>query len=586
MSFKSDKKLAYTFLISILAVTFYIAIHSFVVQSPMFLVDDRTEYIYVNVKTFKQLILGTDAFGLFRPIKNLFFFLFFKVFSDLMWARMLAIGIGIASFFAARHLFNHIFKNIFYATLAASIWLLAPTLVSSVAWLSCLNIQLMCLLATATIGCYDCGTRKAYIGAGFLLFLAQLSYEQAVIVGPLLFVFDFFLRPERLKRKSTWLIYVAYAGITLIYLILRQVIGGKLQMAGVFDNIDRLQLIVAAPYFTFSHFWTWFYPFGRFTVFGDYTPGDVSSLSLSLYWLLFLAWPCFSWILRRRLPVVAWALATAWVAFLPVGNIAGLGNGPYGDYYLGLSALGFSVLIVAIVKESFVLPSIWRKGLMFVGVAFLISRVATLTETFKWADYWSNGLKAYEVSVKNFPTYIGNQIKLARLYADGGQPEQVFEMARNIENLIKPDSVYLAKWYLVKVVASLNLRRNAGETMGYLEQMKESSHSDDLGYYHYLRGCVFEDLKEDEESALAEYRLALKDNVLQEDCQDAANRYARLMAMRGDYAEAKRWLEMILTMSPDDEVAKHNLEVLELKLSEAKLLPLSQPSLIDSSVSP
>ena len=135
----------------------YAAALLFSLSNEWFPCDDLVELGFVrNADSFLSL-WGTDIFGYFRPIKNALFFGFSRM-EPLVGAggcRVAAIAIGILSCFAVLALCRRVFGNERKALLTASVWLLSPTLVSSVAWLSCLNIQIMVLCTASTIALHD-----------------------------------------------------------------------------------------------------------------------------------------------------------------------------------------------------------------------------------------------------------------------------------------------------------------------------------------------------------------------------------------------------------------------------------------------
>ena len=203
----------------------YVSIQMFAISGPYFSMDDKQELSHVAGVDHWWHVFGADAFMLFRPVKNILFS-FFCLFPERLTfvCRLVATIIGCVCLFPVLALFRRIFRNERFALFAAAVWMLAPTLVSSVAWLSCVNIQIMCAVGALAIVLHDKAFEglenrwQLHLAASLCLFLACVSYEQAVAVGPLIIVFDYYLRPNRFSLKRSYYAYVAYGLVTLLYL--------------------------------------------------------------------------------------------------------------------------------------------------------------------------------------------------------------------------------------------------------------------------------------------------------------------------------------------------------------------------------
>ncbi len=258
------------------------------VTGELFLADDPGEMDFVRNVPFLRLFSGYDAFGLFRPVKNLLWIVFSRLAPiGIEWCHVLAIAIGMLSFFSLLALCRRLFKDEWKALAASSIWLLSPTLVSSAAWLSCVNIQLMAVFAALSIVLHD----KAWDGdrfrasrivfAGICLFLALVSYECAVAVAPILLTFDWILRPQRLQDRKAWFVHGIHWSIVFLFLVLRHFSGSVGTTGGRWIEATRGQLVISSPWFAMQHVASWFWPFGRFSVGGSYFWGEVSGAALA-----------------------------------------------------------------------------------------------------------------------------------------------------------------------------------------------------------------------------------------------------------------------------------------------------------------
>ena len=556
---------------TLLVIAAYIVIQSFAVLGPYFLMDDAQELSHVRSLGSWWQVFGADSFQLFRPVKNLIFSLFALFPEDMVpLCRVFAILIGCMSFFPVLALFRRVFGNERQALLASAVWLLAPTLVSSTAWLSCVNIQVMCALGALAIVLHD----KAFDGNAFrpsfvvaaaaCLFVACVSYEQAVAVGPIAVIFDFYLRPERLKSKKVFLVYAAYAFVTVLYLLLRGKVGSVSSLNGSFDNVSRFDIVLASAYFTCWHFFVWLWPFGNMSPTGSYSLGDVSSIALVVCWIVVLTLGILSLALRRRSPFLAMGIAFALVGFLPVSNILGFGNGPYGDYYMGLPSMGLAIVIVTVCGSLFAVKGSLRIFGFSLCAILATTRIFAVPEAARWAWLWSDSTRAFVSGIEAFPSTFANRQLYARVCYEQGRLEDLIKCCGWLESHLSSDSEQLAIVYDIQALVALNFEHNANVAMKCLDNALRVDIKGSLRRVtRFYRGCVYEDLLGDEKSAEVEYHAAVS-GTWTVDSPAAADRLARLLAIRGELDEAEKLWEKAARYKPGDESIRHNLAQVRL----------------------
>ncbi len=551
-------------IVAILA--FYVAIHSFALTADFFPLDDLQELAVVNGLDHWWQVFGSDAFKLFRPVKNILFCLFsFCAVDSVVWSRVAALLVGCLSLFPVLALFKRIFNEERCALAAAMAWMLAPTLVSSIAWLSCVNIQVMCAMGAAAVVLHDMAferedPRPSVVAcSAACIFLACVSYECAVAVGPLVVVFDFFLRPRRFATRQAWCAYVVYAVVTVGYLLLRNLVGSASSLNGNFVNATPLDMSMASAYFTCQHFFVWFWPFGKMTPLGSYSPGEVPLSVLLGCWVVVAVLAMLALYLRRRRPLPAFGIAFAFVAFLPVSNILGFGNGPYGDYYLGLPSIGLVVVAVVLCREMLCARGRFHYVWFAIAVAVVVSRIAAAPEAARWAWLWADGARAFESGAQAFPDVYGNRLMLAKVYYEAGKVQQAMDCCDWLESRLGADSDKMGFVYQLRALEAMNCRRDAESAMKFLDSAARVDKVNKGGKStRFLRGCVFEDLLEDLKSAETEYRAAIA-GKWSVDTPAAADRLARLLALRGDFAEAEVLWTKALKYQPSNAVLRHNL---------------------------
>lgn len=553
----------------------YAAIQSFAIFGPFFPLDDLQELAVVNGMEHWWQIFGSDAFKLFRPTKNVVFAVFAILSThSMILTRVIAVFIGCLCIFPVYALFRRIFNADRTSLLATAIWAFSPTLVSSIAWLSCVNIQVMCAFGALMIFLHD----KAFetgelqwrfaVGSATCLFLACLSYECAVAVGLLVVAFDFYLRPKRFVSRRAWCAYLSYAAVTMAYIALRSSVGSASSLNGNFINATRMDMSLASAYFACLHFLVWLWPFGKMTPLGSYNPTEISSLLLAGCWIAVVGLATLAVIFRHRRPMFAFGIAFAFIAFLPVSNILGFGNGPYGDYYMGLPSIGLIVLMIDVCRLRFSPKWMLHYAGFSICSIFVASRCFAIPEAARWAWLWADGARAFESGIEAFPEVYGNRLMLAKVYYENGRVEQAMECCDWLENRLGLESDKMGLVYQLRALHAMNDKHDARAALHFLDSATKVDKIGNGGRStRFLRGCVYEDLLDDLKSAEVEYRAAIA-GKWSIDTPAAADRLARLLALRGDTDEAEALWVKALEYQPENAVIRHNLALLRRSMSK------------------
>ncbi len=538
------------------------------VTDKLFPADDPGELDFVRTLPFVRLLTGYDAFGLFRPVKNALW----RVFSNLEpfgveWCHVFAIAVGFFSFFPVLALCRRVSGSDWKALAAASVWLLSPTLVSCVAWLSCLNIQVMVIFAALAVVFHD----KAWDGGAFrpsrtvfacvYLFLALVSYECAVAVTPILLAFDWLLRPERLRNRRAWFPHASYWSIVFLYLFLRHFAGAKGTEVGRWIEATRGQLVVSSPWFAMQHLASWFWPFGRFSVGGSYVWGEVSPAILAACAVAGFAVLALAFALRKRRPVLSFSVLFAVFALVPVCNCLGFGNGPYGDYYLALSSVGLAVGCIEIAWWLADAEGRWRIPAISAVAAFSLVRAAAVPEAARWAHLWTRDDFAYAEAARNFPDSLQNLSGSLFDLMQENRWEEVLAAGDRIEAKVGPDSPRMRSVYYSRFSHALNVTRDRDVANRMLDRYAAATEADETGrqvFFH--RGRIAEILDGDAETAESLYEKAL-DGEWDIGLVACADRLARLKALRGSREEAISLWERALEIDPNNVTILWNLSV-------------------------
>jgi tetratricopeptide (TPR) repeat protein len=545
----------------------YVALLCNSVATELFWSDDPEEMDFVCSCPFVQLLFGHDAFGYFRPIKNILWFVFSRLEAlGIEWCHILAIAIGIVSFFPVLSLCRRILENEWKALAAAVVWLLAPTLVSSVAWLSCVNIQIMVAFASASIVFHDkawdrAAFRRSQVAfASVFLFLALLSYECAVALGPILIAFDWILRPDRLRDRNARIAHVCYWVTIGIYAVFRFLVGAIEKMSPRWIEATRAQLVLSSPFFTARHFADWLWPFGRFSVGGSYVWGEVSPFVLAGCAASGFAVLVFALFSRKRFPALSFCLIFAILAFAPVSNCLGFGNGPYGDYYLSLASIGLAAGSVEIVWRLVQIRGLLRLPALALAAAFVLVRVAAIPEAAHWARLWSRTDLAYAEAARNHPESIQNQLGALRCLVLKGDWDKALNLGRRIETRVGADSSFMAFVYSSRAIHAIVVEKNkdaAKDNLSLYDKVSNETETEkEIGFYE---GLIAETIDGDLDAAEQKFRDALAGSQDRDHVVRCIKALARIEKNRGEWTKVVDLLEQAARISPKDSSLQMDL---------------------------
>ena len=402
--------------------------------------DDISQLSYVReFKSWKDCF-GVDFFGLFRPLKNLIFY-FSRDLPLFEWhALVLAAYVG--SILAIYVLFRRLLGSLGWAFAGTLLWASSPTQVSTVVWMSAVNISLAMIFSCGCILLHDLSQSKpgrngvlSLLGC-LLLFLAQISYETAICVPGLCVLVDL-LRKRPLFTKATIIRY-GWLGLTVIlYLAVRAYFGAaqstKAANLAFPPDLQGWQLSLSAPWFLWRHFSMWLMPAGRLEWGGSYiwlVSASPLELAAAWAWLLLLFGVIFlTW---KRLPMVAVGLLWFLAASFPPSNFIPIWSGPIEDYYLFFPSVGLVIALLGIAKAlmsrlprdqtaaKFQLRGV-SGAVLALGGAW---RLICIPLFWLQADLWSRPTELYLRSEATRPYQFQLQSFVARSLMDAGKLDQ------------------------------------------------------------------------------------------------------------------------------------------------------------------
>lgn len=355
--------------------------------------------------------LGPDAYGLWRPVKSLLFTLVTAApgFHRELGALFSALA-AVFMTWAALRFVRRLPGPPLAGVLAVALFLLSPTLISTLGWFSCANIALMAGFAFLTLeACVDERPRAGLRIGGFA-FAALLSYEGAIALPALAALTALALRnPMKGPLFGTGVAAVAF-------LALRFASGAKGAMAGecIDPGITGGQLSLMSGWLALDHLWSWALPWGRQTLFACLAQDDLQPVRVAIGWMVLLGMVGAGFALRERHPLPALGLVWFPVAFAPMSNLLPLRSGPVADYFLTLPSFGLALLLASAAATFWSKPPPGR----FAAIVLLLVRLAAVPACLTWAAGWRNENLLLERCMKNRPGSWKIELAYARALAD------------------------------------------------------------------------------------------------------------------------------------------------------------------------
>ncbi len=400
-----------------------------------------------QVETFKSWTdaLGRDVFSLFRPVKNLFFYLMHQAGASAVTYH----GVTLVAYFVATlgvfTLTRRLTLSPLWGLAAAAIWSLSAAHVSTAIWPSALNISVAAAAMTFGLSLWDRwretpGRLLDGIGFFLLLVLGLCSYETAVALAPMVVMFDLF-RGRRIFSKGSLARYAGIAVVVLAWLAIRhgnEASTARLDNPSFTDEIETWQIAASAPYFLWTHFLMWLAPWGRIEFLGSYLwDQSIPAVIIPFCWLMLVGIAVLC--ARFWKPGNLFVLGLAWffLAAFPSGNFIPLGNTPYADYYVPIPAIGLTIATIAVLRGLLRLSrkpgldaSARRFALVLVGL-IVAARAANVVELRIWANSWEKPAVMMARTAAARPHQYLAKITVARIMYNNGNKEIAEEHARS-----------------------------------------------------------------------------------------------------------------------------------------------------------
>ncbi len=372
----------------------------------------------------------------YRPLFLLWLRLNDAVFGLAPWGwHLTSVLLHLGVTYGVYRLARRIIQDATWAAVAALVFGLHPVHIEAVAYVSAVCDPLMVLLLLSSFMCFlrncelpeSAGTRKhRWLAASLILYaMATLTKEPALLLVPILFVYEWIFRLEKNKSpipawQRGWMAIRRlgpYWVVTVGYLVARY-----FSLKGLSHTVTPL------PWSTEVMTWPW--------VLGSYLKLLLWPVGLSAYYNPVYVtqpglWNCFVpgvAVLAAAAVVTLWVrgarnaatsdagliesraivFAAAWIvlALLPFLNLRALPQGEIiHDRYLYLASVGFSILVALALRRLAATRLLRaRRPLVQLVPAFVLAALlgaGTFTQGLYWADELSLYTRSHEIAPEN-----------------------------------------------------------------------------------------------------------------------------------------------------------------------------------------
>jgi protein O-mannosyl-transferase len=416
------------------------------------------------------------------------------------------------------------------------LWLVLPINSEVVAWVSARAYLLVALfvLLSALLAQRFLETKCAVALAGYALtaLCALLCHEAGILVFPLTVLIGYAL--DKYRTRSAWALYSVAAADTAIYFGIRHLIG---------TSGEYRQPIAVAPFgIFFVKYLGWLVlPVHMSIERSTNTPLDRLSIWALAAWAAALGIFIIVFLIRRRWPMVAAALAWTSIAILPFCGLVPIYQG-MAERFLYFASVGVAFLVTAI---GFSIPSSARSIVLSIVAVWVFWGVWRLHG--RLLD-WSDSIRLYQSSLEASP----NSTKL--LYNVGAVSEQRGDLATADRSYLFVLRIQPNFEQAIAGLANIRLRRNVPQQAAPLYRKALAIKPDDvLAATNYA--ASLEELG-DLSNAAAEYRHAI---ALAPMMDDAYCGLGVLLFQEGDSLGATAQFLKAQRVNPSDPTPHYDL---------------------------
>lgn len=494
--------------------------------------------------------------GYYRPLINLSYRIDYKIWGmNAPGFRTTNLILHLLSCFVLYHLVFLFVNDQRASFLATLLFALHPANTESISLVVARNNILVTLFSLLSFYFYlkarGSGGYLKILIAAFFFGLATFSKEFAVVLLPIMFLYERIIKQERANVRKELYRYIPFVFVLVLYFILRQGVTGSL--FSPYSMTNMWHRIYFAPYIIVYHLKCVFFPYMLHSFWVDY-PTSLLNLKALASILIVCVLGIALWKERHCKWVVFTALSFL-VSLTPVLNIIPTSS----SSLVGMRWLYFPMLFLAMALAWTVLKGLSKRPftvLSFVSIAVVYFGIYTHTLN---RGLWQNEKKFFRVEVLRFnnPLYYGG---LAELYLKEKKYEDAEEYFRKSLGYY-PDK---ADTY-VNYSALLIDTGRPGEALYYLTEAKllTMTHSG-RGQWFNNMGMAHFKLKRNAK-ALKEFLMAVRY------CPDEPQFWANLggaYGALGDYKNSISSLKKGLEIAPDSVGLRKNLALTYMNMQD------------------
>lgn len=419
-----------------------------------FVADDFTWLKWAattNLSDLPKLFVDSQGF-FFRPLDKVVMYFLYTAFSFSPGGyHLFALIVHFLIAACLYILIKRLFDNKILSFIGAFIFLALPMHSENLYWISTISTNLYTLFAVLLILVWGNFRKNAsiknYALAIFLALLAFLSYEGAIIILPLIILFDFFITKVKILRDKTLLSYIPFFALTILYPFVRQLthtvsIGGDYSY-----NIPHLVPNIFGNFFGFIGLFTFgesMLPF--YSMLRDALKQQTFYVAVFLVLVLIL----FALLMFTKRKIVKklysnhdFKLSLFSIIFSFIALIPFLGLGNISLRYGYLASFGFALLMVLVIKW---LASFAKSQKIKIGVMLLL--------TLLLGTWYYYQLSLENSQWKEAGRITNRTLGFLRLYYDGNHPNSNFYFVnppiRKAEAWIFPVGLTDGIWFIYR----------------------------------------------------------------------------------------------------------------------------------------
>lgn len=350
---------------------------------------------------------------------------------------------GLLVFFLTRQLTG----NRFVGWLTAALFLVHPVQIETVAWISSRKglLSAAFMLGALIVRLRPETDAKNDLWYIVLLSAALMSKALAVVIPPIVLLYDISVLRHRF---SDALVRQVIPGLISLLLLLKTMASQHTVMGGLRGHMDLnlLEIIAVDAVILWRYIGMLIFPVDLCVLYDPPTSG-IADLAIACG----IGWTAVAitvWILRDRLPLLAWSAGTFLLLLLPVLNffrITTLMN----DRYLYLPCIVFFALVATGSQqlldrltdgEPFPIPALGRITKWSAGLAMV---TAALVATTQHLPVWQNSFTLWNHAMQHVPQLPAVRMQFALTHYDSGQKAEAVRILHRALQECHPDEADL-----------------------------------------------------------------------------------------------------------------------------------------------